>query len=151
MPQPSFQPRIYAADSRVWYGEPPSAGKRGCAFTILLLIAIIWRDSIHHEIAKTAVIFFLLAFLVWVLLPGISTGHPLAVCDIEGLTFSCGKKNTLSMALARLEKSKRHFYVRQTVYYRPRYSGTSDNGTHGKTLVKQFAGNSGSSDKPAVG
>lgn len=92
MPQPSFQPRIYAADSHVWYGEPPSAGKRGCAFTILLLIAIIWRDSIHHEIAKTAVIFFLLAFLVWVLLPGISTGHPLAVCDIEGLTFSCGKK-----------------------------------------------------------
>ena len=92
MPQPSFQPRIYAADSHVWYGEPPSAGKRGCAFTILLLIAIIWRDSIHHEIAKTAVIFFLLAFLVWVLLPGISTGHPLAVCDMEGLTFSCGKK-----------------------------------------------------------
>ena len=92
MPQPSFQPRIYAADSHVWYGEPPSAGKRGCAFTILLLIAIIWRDSIHHEIAKTAVIFFLLAFLVWVLLPGISTGHPLTVCDMEGLTFSCGKK-----------------------------------------------------------
>ena len=61
------------------------------------------------------------------------------------------QKNTLSMALARLEKSKRHFYVRQTVYYRPRYSGASDNGTHGKTLVKQFAGNSGSSDKPAVG
>ena len=61
------------------------------------------------------------------------------------------QKNTLSMALARLEKSKRHFCVRQTVYYRPRYSGASDNGTHGKTLVKQLAGNSGSSGKPAGG
>ena len=90
MPQPSFQPRPYDENSRVWHNDhKPQFNLMGCICFILFLTSCFW---VIRAIDKSprAFIWFLLFmyFLLWLCSrPVKRPRNILAVCDNEGLTL----------------------------------------------------------------
>lgn len=90
MPQPSFQPRPYDENSRVWHNDhKPQFNLMGCICFILFLASCFW---VIRAIDKSprAFIWFLLFmyFLLWLCSrPVKRPRNILAVCDNEGLTL----------------------------------------------------------------
>lgn len=88
MPQPSFQPRPYDENSRVWHNDHKlQFNLMGCISTLLLLAGFYWIKSVFSisNLAFYGLLLFLL-LAIW-LTPYPHSRRLLAICDNEGLTL----------------------------------------------------------------